>query len=88
MPALSESSDTAPDQIYENLQKRELLVEAMTRLPVKQYKLLKALFFDPGNPSYKEIARRLKCPLSSIGPNRARALEKLARILKQKQYEF
>jgi len=88
IPALAADEEQAPDLIYANLQKRELLIKAMTRLPAKQYRLLKALFFDPNNPSYKEIAQNLKCPQSSIGPTRARALEKLARILKQKHYEF
>ena len=88
IPALSDEGENAPDVIYENLQKRQLLLKAMTKLPARQYKLLKALFFDPEELSYKEIARKLKCPQSSIGPTRARALERLARILKQKQYEF
>jgi RNA polymerase sigma factor (sigma-70 family) len=88
VPMLSESRGETPELIYENLQRRELLLEAMMKLPTRQYRLLKALFFDPGNPSYKEIARKLKVPASSIGPTRARALEKLGRILKREQYKF
>jgi RNA polymerase sigma factor (sigma-70 family) len=88
IPALVRAEEETPDQIYENLQKREVLLKAMAKLSSKQYKLLKALYFDPGNPSYKEIARRLDCPLSSIGPTRARALEKLGRILRKKDYRF
>ena len=88
IPILAKSSEQSPELIYENLQKRELLLEAMAKLPPKQYRLLKALYFDPNNPSYKEIAQKLDCPQSSIGPTRARALEKLGRILKQKDYRF
>ncbi|HDS00865.1 MAG TPA: sigma-70 family RNA polymerase sigma factor, partial [candidate division Zixibacteria bacterium] len=88
VPMLSESQEEPPDLTYENMQRRELLMKAMTKLPTRQYRLLKALFFDPGNPSYKEIARKLQVPASSIGPTRARALEKLGRILKRELYKF
>jgi RNA polymerase sigma factor (sigma-70 family) len=88
IPLLAEDRAGTPDALYEDIRKRELLMEAMLKLPKRDYELLKALFFDPGNPSYEEIALRLKCPQSSIGPTRARALEKLGRILKQKRYEF
>lgn len=39
--------------------------------------LLELLYFDPANPSYAEIGRRLAMPVPSIGPTRARCLDKL-----------
>jgi RNA polymerase sigma factor (sigma-70 family) len=88
IPLLAVDKEKAPDALYEDIRRRELLLEALQKLPKRDYALLRALFFDSSNPSYEEIARRLKCPQSSIGPTRARALAKLARILKQKRYKF
>ena len=36
---------------------------------------------DDPKPSYDEIAERLGIPVGSIGPTRARCLEKLRRLL-------
>jgi len=43
--------------------------------------LLMLLFYTEPRPSYAEIARTLGLPEGSIGPTRARCLEKLIRIL-------
>lgn len=43
--------------------------------------LVLSLFFDPAEPSYAEIALRLGRPLGSIGPLRARCLERLRTLL-------
>lgn len=43
--------------------------------------LIAALYFDPSHPSYAELASRLGRPLGSIGPTRARCLERLRRLL-------
>jgi RNA polymerase sigma factor (sigma-70 family) len=43
--------------------------------------LLMALYFDPSEPSYADVAVRLGRPLGSIGPTRARCLERLREIL-------
>jgi len=44
--------------------------------------LLWLLYYDPHEPSYKEISRRIRIPLGSVGPTRARCLQKLRGILK------
>lgn len=64
------------------------LIEAMLRLNDKEYELLWLLFFDPAEPSYDEISARLDMPISSIGPSRARALSKLQRILKTRDFKI
>jgi RNA polymerase sigma factor (sigma-70 family) len=43
--------------------------------------LLIALYFDEAQPSYTDIAHRLSLPVGSIGPMRARCLQKLKRHL-------
>jgi RNA polymerase sigma factor (sigma-70 family) len=45
--------------------------------------LLLALFFDPTEPSYAEVAKRLNIPVGSIGPTRARCLQRLTKALKR-----
>jgi RNA polymerase sigma factor (sigma-70 family) len=43
--------------------------------------LLLALYFDPEQPSYAEVAARLDMPVGSIGPTRARCLQRLKQVL-------
>ena len=43
--------------------------------------LLQLLYFAQERPSYEEISRRIGIPVPSIGPTRARCLEKLRRML-------
>jgi RNA polymerase sigma factor (sigma-70 family) len=57
------------------------LHEALQRLGEPCRDLLLALYFDPAQPSYAEIALRLGRPLGSIGPSRARCLQRLRTLL-------
>lgn len=45
--------------------------------------LLVALYFEPEEPSYAEIARRLGIAEGSIGPTRARCLQRLRELMSQ-----
>jgi len=47
-------------------------------------RLLLALYFDPAERSYAEVADQLAMPVGSIGPNRARCLEQLKQILQSR----
>lgn len=55
------------------------LRRSIRRLPQRQREVLTALCADPV-PSYEEIAERTGMPVGSIGPTRARALERLRRL--------
>ena len=57
------------------------LYEGVQELPDPCRSLLLALYFDPSEPSYAEVAVRLRRPVGSIGPTRARCLEHLRRVL-------
>jgi RNA polymerase sigma factor (sigma-70 family) len=46
--------------------------------------LLTALYFDPEQPSYKEVAARLHLAEGSIGPMRARCLRRLREIMRNR----
>ena len=43
--------------------------------------LLRLLYFDRTEPSYEQISARLQMPKGSIGPTRARCLQKMRQIL-------
>jgi RNA polymerase sigma factor (sigma-70 family) len=44
--------------------------------------LLLALYFETSDPSYSEVAARIGMPVGSVGPTRARCLERLKQILR------
>lgn len=57
------------------------IYEGLSRLDTPCRDLLFALYFDPRGPSYAEIAARFGRPVGSIGPTRARCLQRLRAIL-------
>ncbi|HJQ71144.1 MAG TPA: sigma-70 family RNA polymerase sigma factor [Blastocatellia bacterium] len=65
-------------------EQRQIVWEAISTLPDRCRELIILLFFASEEPSYEDIARRLNMPVSSIGPTRARCLEKLKKILEAK----
>ncbi|HLF25879.1 MAG TPA: sigma-70 family RNA polymerase sigma factor [Anaerolineae bacterium] len=64
-----------------DLERQVLLRSAMERLDARCQRLLKLLFYTEPRPSYSEIVRILALPEGSIGPTRARCLEKLSKVL-------
>jgi RNA polymerase sigma factor (sigma-70 family) len=70
--------DTPPDADLLHTERREALLAAFAELSERQRALLLLLVRDPP-PSYEEISVRLDMPLGSIGPTRARALQRLRR---------
>jgi len=56
------------------------LTLAMERLGEPCRGLLSALYVEDPAPSYQEISRRLDRPIGSLGPTRARCLEKLRKL--------
>jgi RNA polymerase sigma factor (sigma-70 family) len=63
------------DALYRE-QRREALLQGLAELSDRHRDLLLLLLADPP-VAYGEISRRLGIPIGSIGPNRARALQKL-----------
>ena len=55
-----------------------LLWQAFSRLPARDQALLRLLVSDP-MPSYEEIGAAMGMPVGSVGPTRARCLERLRR---------
>ena len=70
-------SDDFTDGLIHTEQHEALLI-AFAGLPERDRQLLTLLIKDPA-PSYAEISELLKIPIGSIGPKRARALDRLRR---------
>ena len=58
--------------------------EAIAEMAERCRKLLELLYLDQTEPGYAEISEKLKMPVASIGPTRARCLEKLRTMLRRK----
>jgi DNA-directed RNA polymerase specialized sigma24 family protein len=63
------------------LERQSLVHAAVGYLEQPCHDLLQFLFYAEPRPAYSEIARSLTIPEGSIGPTRARCLEKLMKIL-------
>jgi RNA polymerase sigma factor (sigma-70 family) len=82
------SSDGMPDQPTDAPQDTALLIaerdaalgRAFESLRPSDQALLRMLMADPG-PAYEDISAALDMPIGSIGPTRARALERLRQAL-------
>jgi RNA polymerase sigma factor (sigma-70 family) len=62
----------------------EWLDHGMASLGDRCRRLLLALYFDPAEPSYAEVAAALGIPVGSIGPSRARCLAQLKAALQNR----
>ena len=58
------------------------LERAIGQLQDRCRRLIDLLYFDTNEPTYSEISRIMGMPEASIGPTRARCLEKLRKLLK------
>jgi RNA polymerase sigma factor (sigma-70 family) len=67
-----------PDRELLAAERRELLGAALAELPDRHRNLMRVLVARP-ELSYEEVGRVLAMPIGSIGPTRARALDRLRR---------
>lgn len=73
-----------PDDMVAAGEITQAMTAALLELPRRCFELIFALFFSDRKPDYKEISEDLDIPVASIGPTRARCLNKLMRVLKKK----
>jgi RNA polymerase sigma factor (sigma-70 family) len=59
------------------------LERAVEELPDRCRELIRLLYLDSSEPSYSEVSERLGIPVASIGPTRARCLEKLRKLIEK-----
>ena len=72
------------DREVEALQRHHELEQALDQLPDRSRQLLVYLYFSEEPLSYAETAKRLGIPVSSIGPTRARSLQKLRKLMESR----
>jgi len=75
-----------PEEDLIHLERLALVRAALTRLEPRCQQLLTLLFYTDPRPSYEEIVKTLGLPEGSIGPTRARCLQKLLTILEQSRF--
>ena len=72
------------EEVRIQTQAQQNVREAVDQLAERCRKLLELLYFDPKDPSYEYIAQAMQMPVASIGPTRARCLDKLRIVLRRK----
>jgi RNA polymerase sigma factor (sigma-70 family) len=77
--------DTAPlaEEVMLRLEQQHGVRAAVAALDERCRKLITMLFYEAEAPAYAEIAASLGTSQGSIGPTRARCLEKLQRLLEK-----
>jgi RNA polymerase sigma factor (sigma-70 family) len=78
------SEEPLADQRRLAFERQQIVRGAIDGLSERCRLLIRLLFYSKEEPSYVDIARQISVPLNSIGPIRARCLQKLKRILEGK----
>ncbi|HEX5736418.1 MAG TPA: sigma-70 family RNA polymerase sigma factor [Blastocatellia bacterium] len=83
---ISQIPATGPlaDEQRQILQQQQIVREGVSALPERCRELITMLFYQKDELSYADIAGRMKMPVASVGPTRARCLEKLKKLLQGK----
>lgn len=76
------NEDVLPEAAALALEDQRLVRAALENLPERCRRLLTLLYIDDPPVPYVEAAERLGIPVGSIGPNRARCLQRLEKILR------
>ncbi|HTP06985.1 MAG TPA: sigma-70 family RNA polymerase sigma factor [Anaerolineae bacterium] len=71
------------EEEFVQIERHSLLNAALDSMEPRCRQLLRLLFWTEPRPSYEEIVKLMSLPEGSIGPTRARCLEKLTRILQR-----
>ena len=72
-----------PDEVMIQLEEQHQVRTAVASLDERCRQLLTMLFYEAEPPPYSEIAARIGSTEGSIGPTRARCLQKLLRLLEK-----
>jgi RNA polymerase sigma factor (sigma-70 family) len=75
---LAEERAANPFEMWERI---EWLRAGLEKLDDRCRKLLKSLYFDTDQPSYADIADEMSMAVGSVGPTRARCLERLKALM-------
>jgi RNA polymerase sigma factor (sigma-70 family) len=83
--AVLPDSAPLPDESFLELEAQQGVRQGVEALDARCRQLLTSLYYRPAPPSYEELAAALDIPVNSIGPTRARCLDKLRRRLQEDQ---
>jgi RNA polymerase sigma factor (sigma-70 family) len=75
--------EDTPDQseALRQVENEHMIERALDQMPDRCRTLINFLYFEAKEPSYSEIAAAMGMPEASIGPTRARCLEKLRNLI-------
>lgn len=68
----------------ERLERQHQVRLALSGISDRCRRLLQALYYEDPTPSYGELAQRLGVPVGSLGPTRARCMNRLRSVLERK----
>jgi RNA polymerase sigma factor (sigma-70 family) len=83
VPLEVRDDDPLPDQVVVQIEEQAMVRGAVDLLDARCQQLLELLFYRPDPASYAEIAAQVGIAEGSIGPVRARCLERLRRHLER-----
>lgn len=75
------SNSPLPDELLEQLEDQQLVRQALSEIDERCRSLLELLFYSETPLSYAQIAATLSVPDGSVGPTRARCLQRLRKML-------
>ena len=75
------------EQVRVESDRQQKVRDSIAEMPDRCRRLLSLLYLEAASPSYEEISARMRMPVPSIGPTRARCLDKLRRLLRRKGIE-
>jgi len=75
-----------PAAMLEELEREQMVREAMAGLPPRCREMISLLFFEQPPVPYEEVARRLQLAAGSIGFIRGRCLKRLKKLLEERGF--
>lgn len=72
------------EEVRLHTEQQQIVRESVDQLAEKCRTLLELLYFDSRSLTYEEVSQILRMPVASIGPTRARCLDKLRIILRRR----
>jgi RNA polymerase sigma factor (sigma-70 family) len=76
-----------PEEELLALERQQVVRTAVSQLPGNCRRLIEELFSDTAErPTYQQLAGGMGVPMNSLGPTRARCLQRLRRLLKSAGY--
>lgn len=83
---LAERLPKMPDEVVRELEREQMVREAVAELPSECKRVVELLFYQVPAATYEDTATALQIPKGSIGPTRMRCLAKLKKLLEKKGF--